>query len=131
MTNQDITGYNQGLPEPHRSVCELLARLIEENLPEAEGRIWHAHPVWFLAGNPVVGYSRQKSGIRLMFWSGADFGEPGLDVPGRRFRDASIFFNDPSEVVATDVVRWLGKSREIQWDYANLARRKGRLERLR
>jgi hypothetical protein len=131
MTNPDIARFNQALPEPHRSVCELLARLIEENLPEAEGRVWHAHPVWFLADNPVVGYSRQKPGIRLMFWSGADFGEPGLDIPGRRFRDASIFFNDPSEVGASDVVRWLGKSREIQWDYAGIRKRKGRLERLR
>jgi hypothetical protein len=26
--------------------------------------------------------------------------------------------------------RWLGKARDIQWDYKNIVRRKGRLERL-
>jgi hypothetical protein len=79
----------------------------------------------------VVGYSKQKPGIRLMFWSGADFGEPGLNVLGKKFKDASVFFNDASEVNTTDLARWLKKSREIQWDYANIAKRKGRLERLK
>ncbi len=27
--------------------------------------------------------------------------------------------------------RWLAKARDIQWDYKNIVRRKGRLERLK
>jgi hypothetical protein len=27
--------------------------------------------------------------------------------------------------------RWLAKSRDIQWDYKNIVKRKGKLERLR
>jgi hypothetical protein len=126
----DIAQYNARLEPAHRAVCDLLARLIEKGLPKGEGRIWHAHPVWFLDQNPVVGYSKQKRGIRLMFWSGAGFGEPGLNVLGKKFQDASIFFNDPSEVSPTDLARWLRKAQRIQWDYANLAKRRGRLERL-
>lgn len=112
-------------------VCDLLAREIDENLPEAENRIWHAHPVWFLDGNPTVGYSKQKSGIRLMFWSGADFEEPSLNVVGKKFKDASVFLRDVSEVRKSDLRRWIGKAREIQWDYKNIVKRKGRLERLK
>ena len=126
----DIEQYNQKQAANHRAVCALLAREIDANLPEADSKIWHAHPVWFLDGNPTVGYSRQKPGIRLMFWSGADFGEDRLAVVGGKFKDASVFFNDVSEIEVSDLRRWLGKAREIRWDYKNLVRRQGRLERL-
>jgi uncharacterized protein YdhG (YjbR/CyaY superfamily) len=131
MMQPDIVKYNERQHPLHRAVCDLLAKQIEHNLPQSKGKIWHAHPVWFLDDNPVVGYSKQKPGIRLMFWSGADFGEPGLNVLGKKFKDASVFFNDASEVNTTDLARWLKKSQEIQWDYANITKRKGRLERLK
>jgi hypothetical protein len=89
----DIAEFNDNQDPGYRSICELLAREIDRNLPEAEGKVWHGHPVWFLDGNPVVGYSKQKKGIRLMFWSGADFDEPEIDVLGKKFKDASVFFN--------------------------------------
>ena len=127
----DIAKYNERQDSLDRAVCDLLAKQIERNLPQGKGKIWHAHPVWFLDDNPVVGYSKQKIGIRLMFWSGADFGEPGLNVLGKKFKDASAFFNDPSEVNTTDLARWLKMAQEIQWDYANIVKRKGRLERLK
>ena len=123
--------YNAAQERGHRRVCDLLAQEIDRGLPEGENRVWHAHPVWFLDGNPIVGYSKQKPGIRLMFWSGADFGEPGLNVLGKKFKDASVFFNDVKDVDTSALRRWLGQAREIQWDYKNIVRRKGRLERLR
>jgi uncharacterized protein YdhG (YjbR/CyaY superfamily) len=122
--------YNAQQEPDHRMVCDLLAREIDAALPESDNRIWHRHPVWFLDGNPTVGYSRQKPGIRLMFWSGADFEEQGLNVKGKKFKDASVFYNDASEIDTSDLRRWLKKSREIQWDYGNLMRN-GRLERLK
>ena len=86
--------------------------------------------MWFLDGNPVAGYSRQKAGIRLMFWSGADFGEAGLNVLGKKFKDASVFFNAAAEVRDADLRRWLEKARVVQWDYRNIVKRKGLLERV-
>lgn len=126
----DIQRYADQLEPSDQEICALLAREIAAGLPEAEGKVWHAHPVWFLDGNPIVGYSRQKKGIRLMFWSGADFGEPGLDVLGKKFKDASVFFGSVADVPTADLRRWLNASREIQWDYKNIVARKGRLERL-
>lgn len=127
----DTSSYNQRQPPGDRALCELLADAIERGLPDAENKVWHGHPVWFLDGNPIVGYSRQKPGIRLMFWSGADFGEPGLSVVGKKFRDASVFYGDAGEVDDAALQRWLAKARDIQWDYKNIVRRKGRLERLK
>ena len=126
-----IQQYNARLEPVHKEICGLLAAEICRGLPAAEGRIWHSHPVWFLDGNPIAGYSRQKSGIRLMFWSGADFQEPALTIRGGKFRDASILYSSPAEIRTADLRRWLKKSAEIQWDYKNLVRRKGRLERLK
>ncbi|MCZ8286515.1 MAG: DUF1801 domain-containing protein, partial [Bacteroidia bacterium] len=78
-----IHDYNGAQLPDDKAICTVLANEIMKHLPEAENKIWHGHPVWFLDGNPIVGYSKQKPGLRLMFWSGADFGEEGLNVKNR------------------------------------------------
>ncbi len=128
---EKILEYNNTLEVEAKAVGDLLANEITRQLPDAENKIWHAHPVWFLDGNPIVGYSKQKLGLRLMFWSGADFDEAGLNKIGEKFKDASIFYNKVSDVNVKDVQRWLKKSRNIQWDYKNIVKRKGVLERLK
>jgi len=128
--NKGIESYNDQQTETDKQICDLLAQTIINELTESESKIWHAHPVWFLDGNPTVGYSKQKKGIRLMFWSGADFEEDNLNIKGEKFKDASIFYNQVSEINTKDLTRWLQKSRQIQWDYKNLIKRKGKLERL-
>jgi uncharacterized protein YdhG (YjbR/CyaY superfamily) len=127
---QQIIDYNAAQTEEYGKICELLASLIQKHLPKAEGKVWHRHPVWFLDSNPTVGYVIQKAGVRLMFWSGADFGEEGLNVLGQKFKDASIFFNHLSEVDEEALIRWLNKSKEIRWDYKNLIKRKGQLVKI-
>lgn len=128
--SREIQTYNKRQSKPDKAICNLLARHISTGLPDAENKIWHKHPVWFLAGNPIVGYSKQKKGIRLMFWSGADFEENKLNVRGEKFKDASVFYNNSSEVNAKELHRWLKKAREIQWDYKNIVKRKGQLIKL-
>ena len=130
MEQDSITAFNAAQSDGDRVICDSLAAQIRAALSEAEGKIWHRHPVWFLDANPVVGYSRQKPGIRLMFWSGADFDEPDLNVIGKRFRDASVFFTDPAQIDAQALQRWLDKARVIQWNYRDIARNKGVLSRL-
>ncbi|KFC22249.1 DUF1801 domain-containing protein [Epilithonimonas lactis] len=129
--NPDITSYNQKLESEDEKIANLLSEEIGKYLPETENKIWHSHPVWFLDGNPIVGYSKQKLGIRIMFWSGKSFNEEKLNVEGEKFQDASIFYNDVNEIDKDDLKRWLEKSREIQWDYKNIVKRKGVLERLK
>ena len=129
--NSAIQTYHLQQNETDLKICEQLAFLIDAELTEAESKVWHGHPVWFIDGNPIVGYSKQKAGMKLMFWSGADFDEPQLDVKGEKFKDASIFYNDASQINIEDLKIWLNKSREIQWDYKNIVKRKGVLERLK
>lgn len=125
----DTEKYNGGQAPGDRQICELLAREVDRNLPEAENRIWHAHPVWFIDDNPIVGYSKLKNCVRLLFWSGQSFDEEGLKQEGR-FKAAEARYTNADEVDVGDLERWLAKARDIQWDYKNLVRRKGRLERL-
>ena len=129
--NLDIQTYNNSQSTEDKLICDALAEQINLHLPEAENKIWHAHPVWFLDGNPIVGYSKQKKGIRLMFWSGQSFDENKLNVLGGKFQDASIFYNSIDEIDTTDLKTWLQKAKEIQWDYKNIVKRKGILERLK
>ena len=129
--NPQIEEYHFLQTEKDRRICEQLFEIISENLPEAKSKVWHAHPVWFLDENPIVGYSKQKKGIRLMFWSGKSFNEEKLTILGGKFQDASIFYNDLNEINENDLKNWLEKSEKIQWDYKNIVKRKGELLRLK
>ncbi len=126
----NTTAYNETQVPGDRAICGLLAELIDGNLPEAENKIWHGHPVWFLDGNPIVGYSKLKSCVRLLFWSGQSFEESGLEKEGS-FKAAEARYTDVEQVDVEKLKRWLVEAREIQWDYKNLMRRRGQLERLK
>jgi hypothetical protein len=131
MQNPDITAYNEAQSPADREICASLAAEINKHLPDAENKIWHRHPVWFLDGNPIVGYSKLKAGIRLMFWSGVGFDEELLKPGTGKFKDASITYTSADQINANDLKRWLKKARDIQWDYKNIVKRKGVLERLK
>ena len=126
----EIKACNASLSAPDKNICDLLARTIDNELTEAESKIWHAHPVWFLDVNPVVGYSKLKDSVRLLFWSGQSFDEPGLSKEGT-FKAAEFRYTFLDQVDTDDVERWLKKTRYIQWDYKNLIKRKGQLQRLK
>lgn len=126
----DIQIYNESQADGEAEICQILATEIDKTLPEAESKIWHRHPVWFLDGNPVAGYSKLKGGIRLLFWSGQSFDEPGLTNEGS-FKAAEKRYTHPEEIKKKDLTRWLKKARAIQWDYKNIVKRKGKLERLK
>lgn len=122
--------YNLAQTPGDQLTCSLLAQEIEIVLPEAENKVWHAHPVWFLDGNPVVGYSKLKGGVRLLFWSGQSFASPGLKPEGK-FKAAEARFASVDQVDKATLHGWLTEAREVQWDYKNIVRRKGLLERLK
>jgi len=125
-----IFAYNSLLRGEEKEIAKQLSILIDQHLTKAESKIWHRHPVWFIEGNPIVGYSKQKSGMRLMFWSGASFDEADLKPGTGKFKDASIIFTKVTEIKATHLKRWLKKAEKIQWDYKNVVKRKGVLIRI-
>jgi hypothetical protein len=126
----DTRKYNDAQAPSDWAICQLLARQIDRNLPDAQNKIWHAHPVWFIEGNPIVGYSKLKNCVRLLFWSGQSFEEDGLEKEGT-FKAAEKRYTAAKEVDTAKLDRWLAEAREVQWDYKNVVRRKGRLERLK
>jgi len=128
--HQETKAYNAKQAPADRAICRLLAEQIDQGLPDAENRVWHAHPVWFLDGNPIVGYSKLKGCVRLLFWSGQGFTAKGLAKEGS-FKAAEARYVSVDEVDTEQLGRWLAEAREVQWDYKNLVRRKGRLERLK
>ena len=127
--NKDVQAYNNSESVNDKAICNLLANEIDSHLPEAANKIWHAHPVWFLDGNPIVGYSKLKDCIRLLFWSGQSFDEAGLQPEGK-FKAAEARYTSVDQINKEDLKRWLEKSKQIQWDYKNIVKRKGVLERL-
>lgn len=126
----DTLAYNDAQSPDDKAICDLLAREIDRALPEAENKIWHRHPVWFLDGNPVAGYGKLKSCIRLLFWSGQSFDEADLQNEGS-FKAAEARYTAAAQVDVETLRRWLGKARDIQWGYKNIVKRRGKLERLK
>ena len=126
----DTAKYNRSLDPDDQKICNLLAGEIDQILSESENKVWYAQPVWFLDGNPVVGYSKLKNCVRLLFWSGESFEEEGLKRFGK-FKSAEARYTVADQVNIQDLKRWLVKARDIQWDYKNIVRRKGKLERLK
>lgn len=123
----DIKRYHDAQPAADAAICARLAAALLAGLPEAEAKVWHGGPVWFLAGNPVAGYWVRKGGVRLMFWSGQSFDEAGLVATGK-FKAAEAGFGSVAEVDAAPLPRWLAKARTIQWDYKNIVKNRGQLE---
>lgn len=81
--NIDITTYVAAQMPELRPICERLAQEIHENIPKVESKIWHRAPVWFVEGNPIVGFWARKDYVQLLFWSGQSFDEPGLKPEGK------------------------------------------------
>ena len=131
MQEKYIEEYISSKDETTQEICILLQKEISKSLPEADNKIWHAHPVWFLNGNPIVGYSKLKSGVRLMFWSGIDFNEKDLQPGSGKFKDASITYKSKEQINLDDLKRWIEKARVIRWDYKNIVKNKGKLDKLR
>lgn len=129
MTRADISAYHARQAPEDAAMCDVLAKAIDAGLPEADGKLWHGHPVWFLDGNPIVGYGKLKHCVRLLFWSGQSFPTPGLVGTGK-FKAAEWRFVSVDDVDLTKLAVWLEESRSIQWDYKNIVKRRGLLERL-
>jgi hypothetical protein len=129
-TNKSIPAYNRSLRGVDRAICDLLRGEIDRALPKAESKIWHGSPVWFLDGNPIVGYHKLKEGVRLLFWSGQSFEAGGLEPEGS-FKAAEKRYATLSDVKVTPLRRWLAQSKRIQWDYKNIVKRRGVLVRLK
>ena len=127
--NSEVHAYNENQQENHRAVCRLLASEIDRGLMDAENKIWHGHPVWFLDGNPIVGYHKLKDCVRLLFWSGQSFEEDGL-APEGSFKAAEARYTAVDQVKVTALRRWLKKSAKIQWDYKNIVKHRGLLQKI-
>ena len=128
--NPEIPDYHAALAEPDRQICQLLADAIEQHLPQACGKIWHGNPVWFIDENPIVGYSKLKSCVQLLFWSGQSFDEAGLTPVGKH-KAAEARYTDVREIDPLSLAAWLDKAERIQWDYKNIVKRGGELIRLK
>ena len=128
---KEIKAYHKSFSKEDQVIFTKLYQEISANLSKAENKIWHRHPVWFLDGNPITGYSRLKDGVRLMFWSGASFDEEKLNPGTGKFKDASVTYTSAEDINSKDLKRWLTKSKKIQWDYKNVVKRRGVLERLK
>ena len=127
--NHDIETYNAAQSPVNRPLCACLAAEMAMCLPTSESKVWHGSPVWFIDGNPVAGYAARKTHVQLLFWSGQSFDEAQLHPEGK-FQAAEARYTSVDDVKLEDLRRWLEKARRIQWDYKNIVKRRGVLEKI-
>ena len=60
--HQNTRKYNQALDPKDRDICDQLALEIDKYLPEAENKIWHAHPFPYgVAGAVNSSWSQRRA----------------------------------------------------------------------
>ena len=112
-----IETYERSLKPELAAVCRLLRKEIDATLPMSGAKIYHGMPVWFIAGNPVVGFGvNAKQQVNLLFWNGQAFKEPELEAVGK-FHAAQVQFADVEEVDKKKLKRWLRKAGKDIWDF--------------
>ena len=121
-----VAEYSEQLAPEFRELADQLAKSFKKQVPQAEAKVWHGHPVWFIEGNPVFGYSLKKAGLEVLFWSGKSFKKAGLKPIGK-YQAAGISISTKSDVEA--LKDWLQEAVSIQWDYKNLPKKRA-LEKL-
>lgn len=127
--NADIRKYNAAQKGGNKAICTRLATIIDKEMSKAESKVWHAHPVWFIDGNPIVGYAVRKDSVQLLFWSGQSFKDSGLDKEGT-FKAAQMRYASVDEIKVGALRGWLKQAKKIQWDYKNIVKRKGKLVKI-
>lgn len=125
----DIVKYNSARSTTNKKICNKLKEVINEELKKAESKVWHGHPVWFIDGNPIVGYAVRKESVQLLFWSGQSFKDSGLNKEGS-FKAAQMRYVDVAEIKISALRGWLKQAKKIQWDYKNIVKRKGKLVKI-
>jgi hypothetical protein len=125
----EIELYNASQSPSQRAICEALFDTFQKTLLGVESKVWHRAPVWFVDGNPIVGYFVRKGYVQLLFWSGQSFGEAGLKPEGK-FKAAEVRLTEVAQINTVDLVRWLDKARAMQWDYKNIVKRRGVLVKI-
>jgi hypothetical protein len=126
--SQDIQDYQSELTVEEAEIGAALIKLISKSLPGAEAKVWHGHPVWFIDGNPVVGYSLKKAGIEVLFWSGQSFKLEGLRAIGK-FKAAGVAVPNLKSLDKKAMTAWLAEAIAIQWDYQNLPKKRALVKR--
>jgi hypothetical protein len=111
-----IAGHTSAQSPEHSGICDALRAMIDAALPTATSKIWHGMPVWFIGGNPVVGYKATPKHVNLLFWNGQSFGEPALKAAGK-FKAAQVQFTEASQIDPNALRRWLMKAGRDIWDY--------------
>ncbi len=125
----DIAIYNAAQSGAYKQICNKLKQVFTEELTKAESKVWHGSPVWFLEGNPVAGYSVRKNGVQVLFWSGRSFKDTRL-TPEGSFKAAQVYFQDLKELKITELRGWLKQAKRIQWDYKNIVKNRGVLNKI-
>jgi|GEM_PF-243927 len=129
IRNNEVKSYNSLQSLTNQNICNVIMDEINKKLPDSKSKIWHGSPVWFIDDNPIVGYCKLKDCIQLLFWSGQTFDEEGLKPVGK-YKAAEARYTDTDQINRDQLSIWLTKSIKIQWDYKNIAKRKGELFRL-
>lgn len=120
-----VAAYIKAQKPTQAAVCRLLGKEIDAILPQAGATIYHGIPVWFIAGNAVVGFNvNAKKQVNLLFWNGQAIKSPsGLEAVGK-FKAAQVQFSDVEEVDKKKLKKWLKVAGKKIWDYAGMRKKR-------
>ncbi len=122
----EITEYSSKFEEELFTICESLYAFINKMIYNSKCKLYHGAPVWFIDDNPIVGYSRKRNSISLLFWSGQSFTESGLSLVGK-FKAAEIIYSKNKDIDYMKLKKWIEESQKVIWNYKDIRKNDGEI----
>lgn len=117
MTKALLASYHKQFEPRVKKIMLLLKAELDAGLGEANCKLYHGAPVWFVGENPVAGYSLNSRGVCLLFWNGQNFKSANLHKVGKFFA-AELRLNSVDDIDTKELKSLIAKSKKQVWDSA-------------
>ncbi|HZK35581.1 MAG TPA: DUF1801 domain-containing protein [Aeromicrobium sp.] len=110
-----IGEYVESMSETLRPVGEKLTQVLDGSLPEADGFIWHGHPVWMVGDSPIAAFKAHSAHVTFMIWKGQLLTDrSGLLQPAGSSEMANLKVSSVDEVDENVFANWLHQAQDLE-----------------
>ena len=109
-----VDQYLTSMSDALKPVGAELARIITDALSDAEGTIWHGHPTWLRAAQPIAAFKAHSDHVTFMIWAGQLLTDrSGRLVASGSATMATLKAASPDELDAPLFTNWLHQADKL------------------
>ena len=110
-----IDEYVESMSETLSPIGDKLTRILDGSLREADGFIWHGHPVWMIGDSPVAAFKAHTAHVTFMIWKGQLLTDrSGLLKPAGSSDMANLKITSENEIDENVYANWLHQAQDLE-----------------